>query len=194
MGLHALSEKDYERFLPIIDGLIAKSQGASPPDPPRTQPYLAQTLKVRGETNIPTSKLTLYWRTNENGYNEKSTVSYNVFMDGRAVELTLKLPEIDNMNGLRLDIVNRPAYVFIHSLSLFDIMSNKLWEWGFCSEKLEDVVSMSFFDIPGESYVGALCSGDDPHFQLPLPDVEVSKIGGGSVRIKFHAFLKKDVI
>ncbi|AYF34590.1 hypothetical protein CUU95_12585 [Vreelandella alkaliphila] len=188
IGLRPLTTIDYERFIPIIDGLVAKSQGVMPPDPPRAQPCLAQSLKVRGGVSTPTSQLTLYWCTNEVGYNENNTVKREILMDGKEFEILLKLPIVDDITGLRLDIVNDPSYVFIHSIILNNSANDVLWKWNFSSEQLIGVSEMSFFELPGEPYIGVICSGSDPHFQLPLLERELSEISGGELHVKLHAF------
>jgi hypothetical protein len=139
--------------------------------------------RLAEEVASSSAKSVLYWCTRGNpAYNEGRTLAVPYHFGGVVQTLEFVfLPEMSNLIGFRLDLIDRPAYCQLHALRLVNDMGSTVWEW----DKREPIFSVPSDDmhlLPGvgeEAGAVVFSSGFDPYAQLNFPIELLTQISGG---------------
>src|SRR6202011_5007434 len=97
--------------------------------------------------------------------------------------LRLAIPEsADELVALRLDPANRPGFLRLHDLTLFDADQDCVWKWD-GSKSLQYLRSNQTHFIADSESPGLqlVLEGDDPWFELPLGSEDLSRLRRGGV-------------
>ena len=95
---------------------------------PKEKEHLLRDVKVAGPPPVgPRSTVTLYWRRHDQQYEKERSVSSPVAIGDSRQRLRLNFPA-GSADELRLNIVDQPGVVVIHSIQLLE-HSCVLWSW-----------------------------------------------------------------
>jgi len=183
---------DYSRFMPIIDGLARRAQGRALGVEPIKTPYTGHMLKVRDwmtKAQFARTTLTLYWKkTAEDSFNENDTIKRNYDLNGKSLALDLQLPESEvGFHRLRLDISGRKGRFFVSVMQLVDAQGKVLWDWGLDMKKLLKMGQLEMAVLPGLKQACMVSTGNDPQFELDLPETVLPQLSGATLRLMFSA-------
>ncbi|UQB43269.1 methyltransferase domain-containing protein [Thiomicrospira microaerophila] len=188
-----MTDVDYARFMPIIDGLARRAQGLPLAVHPIQKPYDSGKFKLRdvlSRTAVARSTLTLYWRTPEEGFNENNTVKRNYDLNGALIRFELALPnETLGINRLRLDIAGRTGCFFVRALRILDAAGSVLWDWGLELRRLSKIGQLEIAVMPGLNQACMVSTGNDPQFEMDLPEDLLPMLSGARVEIEFSALV-----
>lgn len=71
----------------------------------------------------------LYWRSGQNGFTEESSVSVRCPVPAQRSCLTLTIPPVSGLSGLRLDVVVAHGAAVVHEFCLRDEGGRDIWNW-----------------------------------------------------------------
>ncbi len=194
-----MTELDYVRFMPIIDSLTRRAHGLPPLAEPLTKPYGSRKIKVRDwsfKQTATTTSLTLYWKKNvSDQFNENYTIKRNYDLNSKVLAFDLTLPvSSEGFRSLRLDIAGREGCFFIRTLQIVDSQGELLWDWGFDTSKLLKVGQLEVAIMPGINQACLISTGNDPQFELDLPEDILPRLSEATVRLVFSAMDAQGVV
>lgn len=189
---YTLYAADYALFVPLMEKLSKRAQGKLVSD---LLPYQAITLKpfkVRTAPEIRAESstcMTLYWRHTDSHFCEENTIKHHYLTNGKHQSIDLDLPPcVKDYTRLRLDIAEKPGFYKIDEISLYDSNKDTLWSWDFDVVQLTNAGELSFFHNENEKTICLLSQGNDPQFELDIPEHLIKALSaGGSLRIKIIA-------
>ena len=125
---------------------------------------------------------TLYWVSREEpSFSEDKTIKLSVHFDLKSQTLRFVFDQkLENLTGLRLDIINLPAFCLLQSIRLANDVGVTVWEWGgdravfsWLSPDMHLLPAMS--DDNGQI---VFSSGCDPHAYLNFPVDLLATVSG----------------
>ncbi|MCO1360003.1 glycoside hydrolase family 99-like domain-containing protein [Burkholderia multivorans] len=134
----------------------------------------------------------VYWQTDaDESWSERHSMGSYVLGDGkeRVARLELREPATDlNVRKLRVDVTDRPGVVNLSDVELIDSNGHVLWSW--CSDQIGKPDVSGAFVLEGDWPIKLIVPGDDPWFELPVPDQVLKKLTNGcalTLRLSVHA-------
>lgn len=153
---------------------------------PNISEYAKALHKMEAQQASTRSMATLYWRTPVLGYREANSVKRHYPLDGALQSLTLRLPEVEGLNGLRLDIAGREGCFFVNRAVLHAADGSELW--AFEVSRIKDVAQLEITTLPNNR-VCWISTGTDPRFELDLPVEVLPLLSGATLIIEFTALV-----
>jgi len=141
------------------------------------------------------ARSTVYWRSlDTNGFSELKSVfgSWKYGADENSVNFVF--PEFsENINGIRLDITDRPAFVKLKWIILKNPLGTAEWVW-WPGLELPGTFSSDIYVSQnienGREGLSLIISGFDPQILLDIPEFLLRRVGAGwALSIKFLADL-----
>ena len=109
-------------------------------------------------------------------------------MNGKTLALDLGLAESDvGYHRLRLDIAGREGRFFVSTMQLVDAQGALLWDWGLDMKKLLKVGQLETAVLPGLNQACMVSTGNDPQFELDLPEAILPQLLGATFKLVFSA-------
>ena len=185
-----IAEKDYVKFMPVIERLSCRAQGRPVPEQLPTTPYRFNPLTVRGESTIANKAtgITLYWATAKQSIHEDRTVKDTWLLSGEKTPISLALPVLDeNYTALRLDLTNCPAHLVVSKLLIKNKAGETLWNWDLSPQALTNLVQLIFTPLDDEQAI-FISTGNDPQLVLNLPESLYPQLAGASLELDIKGF------
>lgn len=182
---YSLNEQDYANFLPIINLLACKAQGAVQPLEASLKPVKLKPFTVRQITGQiakrKTIEMTLYWATSDSSFCEENSIKGQYLSGDKNHSLRFKLSSsLAPYTKLRLDIADCPGCFMLNELSIFNSSAQQQWCWNFDTCQLSEIGELNFFKA--ESQQPGICmlsTGYDPQFVINLSDEMLCEISSG---------------
>ncbi len=133
--------------------------------------------------NPGVDRVQLFWRSTGGGYSEGESAFHAAAVSAENRTLRFAFPpQFPALGALRLDPGTRPGVAVISRLALFDSSGAMVAE---LPAAANNAPSHQIVPLAVEGTGVCLCmTGDDPHFELPLPEVVRGKLSpGGEVEV-----------
>ncbi len=127
----------------------------------------------------------LFWRSEKQDYaNSRSVTTIGKIGEDKQT-LTLQIPALDQTCvALRLGLADRPGYVRIHTIKLYDDTGHLVWGWDGNTETLLSLGSHENIEIANlphdQSTAITLIGAIDSYFELPIPAYLLEDISNGA--------------
>jgi 2-polyprenyl-3-methyl-5-hydroxy-6-metoxy-1,4-benzoquinol methylase len=167
-----LSSEDALTYQFIVDCLPAGAAIASlppRPTPPATVTFLTQ----------------LYWRANGAAYAEERSAFARPSMGVDPQRISFTLPPLSEGDiELRLDVADRPGFLRLYDVAVFDADGQCLWRWDGSRAQLDRMPSneLTLVDDPARGQL-MVTTGNDPWIELPFHDDGERLARGGRVEV-----------
>lgn len=130
----------------------------------------------------------VYWRSANSVFSEEHSAGAWFALTPKRQTVCLPIPAVENpLEEIRLDFANRPGFLFLRSLRLYDAAHHLVWNW----ERSAGVVSgwprHEIWVVGEADDLGVLLAltGDDPQVILPLEAGVLSALtAGGSIEME----------
>ena len=128
----------------------------------------------------------LFWREEHSDFDESRSSLVFADMGVERQEIEIEIPALPGaLGGLRLDPSDRPGLMRLYSISLYDPQGGAVWVWDGKASILEGAgnpYQIVFADRnDGIEGIAVLLAGDDPRFELPVPEKRLGRLSQGGV-------------
>lgn len=169
---------DFRSHLQMLEPWLSQSTHVAELEDELVKPgLLAEEIIGKSAVSV------LYWASREEpGLSEERTLRVSVDFGRKAQVIRFVFNrKVDNLTGLRLDIINFPAFCLLHGLRLVNAVGVTVWEWkAGCS--VFSSLSPDMHLLPGvtdEADQVLFSSGFDPHAYLNLPTDLLAMVSEG---------------
>ncbi|HEY2743033.1 MAG TPA: class I SAM-dependent methyltransferase [Polyangia bacterium] len=143
----------------------------------------AATEPVRARVDAVTFSFLaqLHWRAADEPFDASRAATLHGAMGADRQLMRFAIPAAARPPAaLRLDPSNRPGYLRLYGMSLFDAAGERIWQWDAepAPGKLK-TNELHFERDEDDGSLLAVCTGDDPWFELPIDSEELVPLGGG---------------
>ncbi len=158
------------------------------------------TKKLKTKKNTPKFHFgcQLYWRSEKAEYNEKESVHALGRIGEDHQMIRFSIPSMSKAPvGIRLDLADRPGFMRIYKIALYDSEKRCVWKWrgDFTPFAASKTHQMEFVSAPPAAGINILLTGEDPHFELPLERNNLKPLrSGGILELKISWPLSADFL
>lgn len=138
----------------------------------------------------------LKWRENHGEYVPGNAASASALLGKSFQKVSFPIPG-GNIGGLELHPADRPGYIAIHGIQLFNGKEECVWSWNGDIGTVETKASQMVFaqGWHGGFRIVALMTGDDPAMELPVPAEILSGLGSpGRLEVEFSWPMSSDYL
>jgi hypothetical protein len=167
-----LSSEDALTYQFIVQALPAAVTGSVALDPGERQPAAVTFLSQ------------LFWRTDDQDFDERRSTFARPSLGVDPQRVRFKLPCLPTNNvTLRLDVADRPGYVRLYDVAVYDVDGHCLWKWDTSRRLLDSIRTHELSLVDDEQRGSLLLSlGDDPWLELPFSPSDARTLArGGTV-------------
>ncbi len=152
------------------------------------QPTVNQTDEDQSDnlTSVSLSYVTqLFWRSEKQDFTQSRSVSAIGRIGEEKQTLTLQIPVLEQTCiALRVELADRPGYVRIDTIKLYDDTGHLVWGWDGNTEKLLSLGvhdNVEIANLPQDlSAAVVLIGAIDGYFELPIPAYLLEDISNGA--------------
>ena len=145
--------------------------------------YFAEAWRRQDHTELP-AYCQLFWRLPGQSFQERESCRVACTLTEERQTVALRIPPLAAPpEQLRLDPVDRPCYLVLFALRIFDAAGGRVWSWDGkpAAFQRERVNQLAFAGRDGAASAPLLAvTGNDPFFTLPLSDGELSQLQRGA--------------
>lgn len=169
---------EFNSYLQMLEPWLSQSAYAASLERELVKPGLLAE-KIIGISAVSA----LYWVSREEpSFSEERTLRVSVDF-GLKVQVIRFIfnRKVDNLTGLRLDIINLPAFCLLHGLRLENPVGVTAWEWetGSAAFSSQSPDMHLLPEMPGEACQVVFSSGSDPYAYLNLPTDLLATVSEG---------------
>ncbi|CAB1274347.1 methyltransferase domain-containing protein [Candidatus Nitrosacidococcus tergens] len=141
----------------------------------------------------------VYWKFGKEPYKEKNS-NYALGVIGEKHQtISLLIPPMDKLpSGFRVDLADRPGFLQLYEIILYNQINDKVWHWKKSSAQLQFNVihQINFIDEVINNFdTNILLTGDDPYFELPLSEDHLKSVqSGGYLELKLSWPMSADFL
>ncbi|BAW79540.1 glycosyl transferase family protein [Candidatus Nitrosoglobus terrae] len=125
----------------------------------------------------------MYWRFEGEEYQEENSIqALGVIGDKRQV-IQFSFPLTKQLlSGIRIDLADRPGFLRLYEIALYDSDKNCLWRW---EENITTLLTKETHQVEFASGLvtsfgtNMLLTGEDPYIELPLSESDLKPLKGG---------------
>jgi SAM-dependent methyltransferase len=128
----------------------------------------------------------LFWRTDELGFDERRSTFARPSLGVDPQRVRFKLPALPTSNvSLRLDVADRPGYVRLYDVAVYDADGHCLWKWDATRRSLDSIRTHQLTLVDDQQRGSLLMAlGDDPWLELPFSPSDARALAnGGTVEV-----------
>lgn len=125
----------------------------------------------------------VYWRFEGEEYQEENSIqALGVIGDKRQVIQFYFPPMKQAFSGIRIDLADRPGFLRLYEIALYDSDKNCLWRW---EENITTLLTKETHQVEFASGLvtsfgtNMLLTGEDPYIELPLTDRDLEPLRTG---------------
>jgi hypothetical protein len=141
----------------------------------------------------------LYWRFGKNEYKEKNSTHALGCIGAEYQVVNLPFPSMAQApSGIRVDLADRPGFLRIHKIGLYDKERNRIWTWegDITCLQAKEAHQVEFASVLTAPFgVNVLLTGEDPYIELPLNEGNLRPLKeGGNLELELSWPVSADFI
>jgi 2-polyprenyl-3-methyl-5-hydroxy-6-metoxy-1,4-benzoquinol methylase len=195
--------RDY--YLDTLPPLIYRLLKAYPDS--LTYQFIVEAIPGKPVRDIKPNKTTnelhfscqVYWRLGRGEYKEKNSTQALGCIGNESQVISLSLPPMEQApSGIRVDLADRPGFLRLYRICLYDKEKNCIWKWKgniICLQTKEahQVEFASALTTPFG--VNVLLTGEDPYIELPLNEGNLKPLKeGGNLELELSWPISADFV
>src|SRR5699024_2466368 len=130
----------------------------------------------------------VYWRFEKEEYQEENSAHALGRIGAESQVIRLSLPPMTQApSGIRVDLADRPGFLQLYSIKLYDKEKSRIWKWkgNTISLQTKETHQIEFASALTTPFgVNILLTGEDPYFELPIHEDHLEPLkAGGSLEL-----------